>query len=95
MDFIVDLPPSNRNGRVYNSILVIVDRFTKNAIYIPYNKTYTIEDLTNIFYKEIICKYSVPKGIVLDRGSVFTSTYWSSFCYATYTRRKLSTTYYP
>jgi hypothetical protein len=60
MDFIVDLLLSNYNGRIYDSILVIVNRFTKNAIYIPYNKTYTIEDLTNIFYEEIICKYSVP-----------------------------------
>jgi hypothetical protein len=75
MDFIVDLPPSNRNGRVYDSILVIVDRFTKNAIYILCNKTCTAEDLADIFYEEIICKYSVPQGIVSDRGSVFTSTY--------------------
>jgi hypothetical protein len=60
MDFIVDLLPSTRNGRVYNSILVIIDRFTKIVIYIPYNKTYTTEELTDIFYEEIICKYGVP-----------------------------------
>jgi hypothetical protein len=60
MDFIMDLLLSTRNGRVYNSILIIVDRFTKMAIYIPYNKTCTIEELTNIFYEEIICKYRVP-----------------------------------
>jgi transposase InsO family protein len=95
MDFIVDLPPSTRNGRVYDSILVIVDRFTKMAIYIPCNKTCTAEELADIFYEEIICKYGVPQGIVSDRGSVFTSAYWSSFCYATHTRRKLSTAYHP
>jgi hypothetical protein len=65
----VDLLPSTRNGRVYNSILVIIDRFTKIAIYIPYNKTCTIEELADIFYEEIIYKYRVPQGIVLDRGS--------------------------
>jgi hypothetical protein len=60
MDFIVDLLLSTCNGRIYNSILVIIDRFTKIAIYIPCNKTCTIEELTDIFYEEIIYKYGVP-----------------------------------
>jgi hypothetical protein len=60
MDFIVDLPPSTRNRHVYNSILVTIDRFTKIATYIPYNKTCTTEELTDIFYEEIICKYGIP-----------------------------------
>jgi hypothetical protein len=45
------------------------------SIYIVYNKTCIVEDLIDLFYEEIICKYSIPKGIVLDRGSVFTSAY--------------------
>jgi penicillin V acylase-like amidase (Ntn superfamily) len=95
MDFIVNLPPSTCNGRVYDAILIIVDRFTKMSIYIAYNKTCTAEDLADLFYEEVICKYSIPKGIVSDRGSVFTSAYWSSFCYAAHTKRKLSTAFHP
>jgi hypothetical protein len=75
IDFIVNLLPSTCNGRVYDAILVIVDRFTKMSIYITYNKTCTAEDLVDLFYEEVICKYGIPKGIVLDRGSVFTSAY--------------------
>jgi hypothetical protein len=75
MDFIVDLPLSTYNERVYNSILVIVDRYTKMSIYIAYNKTCIVEDLTDLFYEEIIYKYGIPKGIVSDRGSIFTSAY--------------------
>jgi hypothetical protein len=75
MDFIVNLPLSTYDGRVYNSILVIIDRYTKMSIYIVCNKTYTAEDLIDLFYEEIIYKYGIPKGIVLDRGSIFTSTY--------------------
>jgi hypothetical protein len=44
------------------------------SIYIVYNKTCIAEDLIDLFYEEIIYKYSIPKGIVLDRGSIFTST---------------------
>jgi uncharacterized membrane protein len=75
IDFIIDLPPSAYEGKAYNSILVIVDRYTKIVRYIPYNKTYTSVQLTDLFIKEIVCKYSMLKGIVLDRGSIFTSTY--------------------
>jgi hypothetical protein len=75
IDFTVNLPLSTRNERVYDSILVIVDRFTKMSIYIAFNKIYIVENLMDLFYKEIICKYGIPNGIVLDRGSVFTSAY--------------------
>jgi hypothetical protein len=95
MDFITDLPPSSRSGTVYDSILVVVDRYTKTARYIPCNKTCTAEELATLFYTEIVCRYGIPKGIVSDRGSVFTSAYWSSFCYEAHTKRRLSTAYHP
>jgi hypothetical protein len=75
IDFIINLLLSIRDGRVYNSILVIIDRYTKMSIYIAYNKTCIAEDLIDLFYEEIIYKYGIPKDIVLDRGSIFTSTY--------------------
>jgi hypothetical protein len=75
MDFIVNLLLSTRNRRVYDAILIIVNRFTKISIYIAYNKIYIVEDLTDLFYEEVIYKYSIPKGIMLDRGSIFTSAY--------------------
>jgi uncharacterized membrane protein len=95
MDFIVDLPPSPFESKVYDSILVIVDRYTKIARYIPCNKTCTSVQLADLFVKEIVCKYGMPKGIVSDRGSVFTSAYWSSFCYETQVKRRLSTAFHP
>ena len=42
MNFIINLPPSTFEGKVYDLILVIVDYYTKIARYIPYNKTYTL-----------------------------------------------------
>lgn len=95
IDLIVDLPPSSRSGVVYDSILVVVDRYTKTARYIPCNKTCTADELATLFYTEIVCRYGVPKGIVSDRGSVFTSAYWSSFCYEAHIKRRLSTAFHP
>jgi hypothetical protein len=40
MDFITDLLPSRNNKAIYNAILVIVDRFSKNVPIIPAQKTW-------------------------------------------------------
>ena len=49
IDFIIGLPPSlDKYGKVYNTILVIVDRFSKLVRYIPYSKTITLKGLADI-----------------------------------------------
>ena len=81
MDFITGLPLSKRKGIVYDAILMVIDRYTKMARYIPITKTVTAVELADLFFEEIICRFGVPKECVTDRGSVFTSAYWSDLCY--------------
>ena len=80
MDFITDLPPSRNNKTVYDTILVIIDRFSKMSLYIPAKKTWRAEDLADSFVKRVISRFGVPKGVVLDRGSVFISRMWVEIC---------------
>ena len=75
MDFITDLLFSKLDGRVYNAILVVVDRFTKKLILIPITKKYTAPQLIEILYREVFFEFKPPNGIVTDRGSVFTSSF--------------------
>jgi hypothetical protein len=95
IDFITDLPPSKRGDCVYDAILVVVDRYTKMNLYIPTTKTCTAADLALIFRDEVVRHYGLPRGIVSDRGSIFTSQFWSDFCYETHIRRRLSTSFHP
>jgi transposase InsO family protein len=95
MDFITDLPPSMRDACVYDAILVIVDRYTKMAIYVPCNKTCTSDTLADMLVRHVVHRFGVPEGIVTDRGSVFTSDYWANFCYAARVTRRLSTAFHP
>jgi transposase InsO family protein len=95
MDFITGLPLSRRNGVVYDAILVVVDRYTKMARYIPTQKTATSTDLADLFIHEIVRFFGLPSGIVSDRGSVFTSQFWSDFCFIAKTKRRLSTAFHP
>ena len=95
MDFIVGLPPSSRRGRAYDAILVIIDRYTKMARYFPTTSTIDAPDLAELFIDTILKDYGSPTSIITDRGSLFTSSYWSSFCYQLRIKRKLSTAFHP
>jgi hypothetical protein len=70
MDFIVGLP---RTQSGYDSIWVTVDRLTKVAHFLPIKTTYTSARLAELYMERIVRLYGVPKNIVLDRGTQFTS----------------------
>ena len=95
MDFIVGLPPSRFRGRVYDSILVVMDRFTKMARYIPVTATIGAAELAEVFINTIFKDYGTPTGITSDRGPQFTSSFWGSFMFYLKVRRRLSTAFRP
>jgi hypothetical protein len=73
MDFIVGLP---RTPIGYDSIWVIVDRLTKVAHFILVRTNYTGAKREELYMTQIVCLHGVPKKIVSDRGSKFTSRFW-------------------
>lgn len=95
MDFITDLPPSMRGRRAYDAILVIVCRFSKMVRYLPCTVDIDAESMAELILIEIIQHYGVPRSIVSDRGTLFTSKYWGTLCYYLAIRRCLSTAFHP
>jgi hypothetical protein len=95
MDFITDLPESRTFGGTYDSILVVVDRFSKMAHYIPCRKSMTAGDLAEVFIREIISRCGMPTAVVSDRGSLFTSRFWANLMYTLKIKRRLSTAFHP
>lgn len=96
MDFVTDLPPSvGYTGGTYDAIWVVVDRLSKMAHYVPVCKTIDAPDLAGLFIQEVVRLHGLPDSIVSDRGTVFTSKFWSSFCFYLNVRRKLSTAFHP
>ena len=73
MDFITGLPMTKKRK---DMIWVIVDRLTKSAHFLAVNQKDNAEKLVYIYVKEIVSKHGVPKRIVSDRRSVFTSEFW-------------------
>ncbi|MBW0534574.1 hypothetical protein O181_074289 [Austropuccinia psidii MF-1] len=91
MDFPTQLPLSNN----FDSILVIVDRFSKMAIFIPTYRSITALDLAQIFISHVFSKHGLPVSIVSDRDSLFVSSFWTQLCQQLKISRDLSTAFHP
>jgi hypothetical protein len=74
MDFIEELPNSNGN----NSILVVVDRLSKQVVFIPTTVNCSAEDVARLFLIHVFSKHGVPQHVSSDRGSEFVSHFFRS-----------------
>ncbi|MBW0555788.1 hypothetical protein O181_095503 [Austropuccinia psidii MF-1] len=91
MDFITQLPLSSN----FDSTLVVLDRFSKMAIFIRSFSTITTLDLAQIFISHVFSKHGLPISIVSDRGSLFVSSFWPQLCQKLNISRDLSTAFHP
>ncbi|MBW0537466.1 hypothetical protein O181_077181 [Austropuccinia psidii MF-1] len=71
MDFITQLPLSNS----FDSILVIVERFAKMAVFIPTMSSITSLDLAHLFIKNIFSKHGLPSSIQLKISRDLSTAY--------------------
>jgi hypothetical protein len=93
MDFVTDRPESTASA--YTGILVVVDRLTKMAIYLPCRKDVDSPEPARMFFEEVICKHGVPSNVVTDRGFQFTSRFWNRVCSHLSIDHELLTTFHP
>ena len=70
MDFITGLLMT---WRQHDSIMVVVDKLTKAAHFIPVKSTHKTDDIANIFMKDIFKLHGLPKAIISNRDVKFTS----------------------
>ena len=92
MDFIMGLP---RTQAGYESIWVIVDHLTKVAHFIPVKTTHSSARLAELYMSRIVCLHGVPKKIVSDRGTQFTSRFWQKLHENLDTQLNFSSAYHP
>ena len=66
-DFITKLPLAQG----YNSILVVYDRITKMAHFVPTMKKTLMEGVARLFQDNVWKLHSLPESIIIDRGVQF------------------------
>jgi hypothetical protein len=91
MDFIIGLC-TMQSG--FDSLWVIVDRFSMVAHFIRVKTTYKGAKLAELYIARIVCLHEVPKKIVSNRGTQFTSRFWEKLHEAMDTKLNFSSAYH-
>ena len=91
MDFIVNLPWSNG----FNAIFVIVDRLSKQGMFIPCTTGLTAKEFAELFVKHVVCRFGLPDSIIADRNPRWTSDFWRGVASFLKTRMSLSSAHHP
>jgi transposase InsO family protein len=92
IDFITKFP---RTTRQHDSIMVVVDKLTKASHFVPVKMTHTTTNIAKIYMREIARLHGIPKTIVSDRDTKFTSNFWRGLFKGFGTNINFSTTYHP
>jgi hypothetical protein len=91
VDFIVKLPMSSG----YDSILVVVDKNTKLAHFIPTTETIGANGMASLYLQHIWKLHSTPQDIIFDRGAVFISKFMRRLCQLLCINPSITTAFYP
>ena len=87
----MDLPESNR----YNAILTIVNKLTKYAHFVPCRTSINEVKTAQLFHDHIWTHYGLPRQVITDRDSRWTSAFWEHLTFLTGITRSLTTAYHP
>ena len=91
----VDYCSFNKDKHGFDNVLVFIDRFSKQAVSIPCQKTSDARDLAKLYIYHIYRYFGPPLSITSDRGPQFVSRFWTTLCTILGTKRQLSTADHP
>ena len=91
MDFIEGLPKSEG----YSVIMLIVDRLTKYAHFIPVKHPYTALQIAQLFMDNIVKLHGLPKAFVTNKDIVSVSQFWKQLFKLYKVQLQFNTAYHP
>lgn len=91
-DFVTEFPKTKAGN---DAVLVIVDKFSKQAIFTPCKKSATAPEIAQLFQDHLFAKHGVPTKIISDRDPKFTSKYWKCLTEVLNVRLNMSTADHP
>lgn len=91
MDFIEGLPTSGSA----NSIMVVVDKFTHYAHFIPLHHPFTAAKVAAAYLDNVFKLHSLPEVMISDRDPIFASKFWQELFSLTGCDLRMSSAYHP
>jgi hypothetical protein len=91
MDFIEGLPKSHN----YDTILVVIDNFSKYGHFVPMKHPYTALTIAKLFMDNVYKLHGLPQVIISDKDKVFTGELWKELFRLADTTINLSSVYHP
>ncbi|KAL0159827.1 hypothetical protein M9458_043552, partial [Cirrhinus mrigala] len=91
VDFVSGLPDSQ--GK--NTILTIVDRFSKAVHLVALSGLPSAKTTAELILEHVVRLHGFPQDIVSDRGPQFTAKFWQAFCRLVGTTSSLSSGFHP
>ena len=79
----------------YNYILVVVDQFSKEVVFVPCTKEETAYSTAELFRDHVWCQHGLPSTVFSDRGLVFVSNFLGELYKLLGIKRKMSTAFHP
>jgi hypothetical protein len=92
MDFIVQLPKTKAG---FDAVMVVVDRLTKMAKFIPTNCNYDAPEVARLVIQHVFADHGLPDYIISDRDKVFAGQFWDTVCRRMAVGHRKSTAFHP
>ena len=92
VDFVGPLP---RTPDYFNHILVVVDKFSRMAHFIPTTTNVTAKETAELLLTNVVRLHGLPDAIISDRGHEFVAALFQEVWKAMGTELRMSTAYHP
>lgn len=95
LDFVVALPIMTFQGQEVDSVLVVVERMTRLAIFIPTRTTVTALEVASLLIDHVFTRFGFPLKLIGDRDPRWTSLPFQEVAKALGVKLALSTAHHP
>jgi hypothetical protein len=92
MDFVSALP---RTREGFDAIFVVVDKLTKQVVFVPTATDATAADTARLYLKNVYRHHGLPRKIISDRDTRFTSKFWKELHRLLQVKLAMSSAFHP